>query len=387
MFMKRKVDLLWLKLVVQKRSQAKRDAQQLLLKLARKESIKGENGTTSGSNSPSEELIQGSTGGKSPEHVGTENAETPASPVSHAAEPGDPKDDAESLRASSEDRSTGSEDEQYGDQPATPERVQIGHEDSVQPLSPVNDSPSKIADGWAAQVLPGESEESSEEGAEEKPNKAMAVADEADELEGDVGSGQEDDEGEDESVTNPAEASPQTSSDPLFGGDARSDSDESESVDESSEDDRPDRNLGGDDSERDSESSGGKRDDTPEERSNPDLPVKRTYVESSSSVSDEDEDMEEAAPTIAEDPLLAKSTEVAQRGTLEEDVEQDSSDEGDAEAAENPGADDGDRDINSASPTPPDVTSIPRGFVHNDVDEDGLAQGSEGDADEDEETE
>lgn len=329
--------------------------------------------------------MQGSTGDGSPEHVGTENAGTPTSPVSHPAGPGDSKDNSESLRASSEDRSTGSEDEQYGDERATSERVQIGHEGSVQQLPPVDDSPSKIADEWAVQVSPGESEESSDEGAEEKPSKEIAIAD--DELEGDVGSGQEDDEGEDESVTNPAEPSPQTSSDPLFGGDARSDSDESESVDESSEDDRPDRNHGGDDSERDSDSGVCERDDTPEEHSNQDVPVVGTHVDSSSSGSDEDEDMEEAAPTIGKDPLLAESTGVAQRETLEEEFEEDSSDEGDAEAAENPGPDAGGRDTNSVSPPPPDITSISKGFVHNDVDEDVLAQDGDKDSNTDEETE
>ncbi|KIO28282.1 hypothetical protein M407DRAFT_22491 [Tulasnella calospora MUT 4182] len=247
---------------VQKRSQAKRDAQQLLLKLTRKNLNRSENGTPPASKPSSDEPLQGSRRSESPGNINAENAGLPASPVSHEGERSDFKDDVEPLRASSEDSSLGSGEDDKKNQDegerATPETVQTGSDGSVERLPPIDDSPPKSINGWAVYIPSEESEESSDEGEGQGGNE-IAVTNEVGELEDEAGSKQEDDEGEDESATSSTETSPQTDSDPLFGGDAQSDSDESKSADELSKDDEAEGYYGGEVSANESDRSDSKQ--------------------------------------------------------------------------------------------------------------------------------
>ncbi|KAG8898881.1 hypothetical protein FRC01_010734, partial [Tulasnella sp. 417] len=367
---------------VQKRLQAKRDAQRLLLKLTRKQMSSSENGTPSTSKSPSEGPVQGSRRSESPEHVCAEDLAQPASPTLDEGERGDLKDDTEPYRASEEDSSMESgEDDQHEDKGATPEAVHFGNEGSVQSPPPVDDSPSKIVQGWVVHAPLEESEESSGEDVEEQEGKGVTDVDDVAELEADVGSGHEDDEVEDESVTSSASPSPQTNSDPLFGGDAQSDSDESESVDESSEGDGADGNQSGEDSESESDVSDSKGDDTPGERSNQDLPAEDPHVNPLPGLG-EDEDMEED-----EAALLTESTGGAQRRALEEEVEEDSSDEADSKVTGSPVLGDGHRRVDSVSPPPPYSTTVPKGSIRSDAGGNGSPDDEEEETDKNKETE
>ncbi|KAG8898787.1 hypothetical protein FRC01_010760, partial [Tulasnella sp. 417] len=364
---------------VQKRLQAKRDAQRLLLKLTRKQMSNSENGTPSTSKSPSEGPVQWSRRSESPEHVCAEDLGQPASPASSEEERGDLNDDTEPHRASSEDSSVRSgEDDQHEDEGATPEAVHFGNEGSAQSPPLVDDSPSKIVQGWAVHAPLEESEESSGEDAEEQEGKGVTVVDDVAELEADVGSGHEDDEVEDESVTSSAPPSPQTNSDPLFGGDAQSDSDESESVDESSEDHGADGNRTGEDSESGSDVSDIKGDDTHGERSNQDLPAEDPHVDPPLGPG-EDEDMEDD-----EAALLAESTGGAQHQALEEE---DSSNEADPKVTGSLVLGDGDHRIDSVSPPPPYSTTVPKGSIRNDAGGNGSPDDGEKEAAKNEETE
>ncbi|KAG8972904.1 hypothetical protein FRC05_009458 [Tulasnella sp. 425] len=375
---------------IHQRLQAKKDAQQLLLKLTRrnlnKSEVEPDHELGSGSDSTPESRQQS----ESPKNANTENGRVSKSPAPEEEEPEDRMSIAESPPASSETSSTGDDGgKQYQDDRATPEVSYAANEVQVRQPSTTDESPSKTVSGWAVHVPLEESEESADEGAEEEQTAQgiLPADEEVDELEADAGSDEmEDDEDDYERVPKPLETDPETHSDPLFPGDVQSGSDESESVDETSDDDDAvDENLDGEDSE--SESDQGM--DDREDRLGPPLNQSSLAKGPPESDSDEESDVigDDAAPTPAKNTLPVGLGGVVRVGRIEKEYEEDS-DEEEPEQQADPAESEDDDVENHSSPSPaPASSAMPIGAIPKVTGEDESVFDSAEEAESDEEME
>ncbi|KAG9015909.1 hypothetical protein FRB90_004219 [Tulasnella sp. 427] len=337
---------------IQKRLQAKRDAQQLLLKLKKKH-MSGSDATESSSEASDDDASPKPEGPDSLAPAIPGPTRISASP-SHSLNPEDTSNTVESrfLPEEKDENAAGS-----------PMAGPASHTASI-----VDTSPSKIVKGWAVHVPEGDSEESSDE----KDDEAVPH-EELDELAGDLGSPERQTANDDTKVSMPHQASPETHSDPLFGGDVSSESGSSESSDEAMEQsDEGDKPSDEDVSDIGSDHVQSDEDEELDQVSDQEM-VAPDQASPSDSNSDSNVDSEEDSE-VGEGEADGRVLVNSQNGLPEEEYTDDSDEEeADEEDSQDKGSDQDDED-NAAQPDhstrPVPTQTMLSGTVHSEIQED-----------------
>ncbi|KAG9009969.1 hypothetical protein FRB90_008051 [Tulasnella sp. 427] len=330
---------------IQKRLQAKKDAQQLLLKLKKKHASVSD-ATESSSEALNDDASPKPKGPDSLALAISEPTGISASP-SRNLNPTDPTDTVE-FRFVPEEK-----DKNVAGSPT--------EGPASQPGSIIDGSPSKMIKGWAVHVPEGDSEESSDG----KDDEA-APDEELDELAGDLGSPERQTANDDAKVSMPHPASPETHSDPILGGDVSSESGSSESSDEAvKQSDEGDEPSGSDRMQSD-------EDEELDQVSDQEMAAS-DHASPSDSNSSSNVDSEEDSE-VGEGEADGRVPVNSQNGLIEEESTDDSDEEeADEEDSQDEGSDLDDED-NSAQPNhstkPVPNRAIVSGTVHNQIEED-----------------